>query len=49
MMTFETPGNIFSDGGVVSLVDEIPKSGAAKIYIYVDDMKAAMDVSVAHR
>lgn len=49
MMTFEVPGNIFSDGGIVSLVDEIPKSGAAKLYINVDDMQAAMDVSLEHR
>lgn len=45
MMTFEAPGNIFSDGGVVTLAEEIPTAGAAKVYVNVDDMKSAMDVS----
>ncbi|PMD31600.1 hypothetical protein L207DRAFT_640849 [Hyaloscypha variabilis F] len=42
MMTFEAPGNIFTDGGVVSFVEEIP-SGGAKLYINVEDMGGAMD------
>lgn len=43
-MTFEAPGSIFTDGGVVSLVDEVVK-GDVKLYINVDDMQGAMDVS----
>jgi hypothetical protein len=48
MMTFEAPGNIFTDGGVVSFVEEIPTGsggGGAKLYINVEDMGGAMDVS----
>ena len=45
MQTFTAPGDIFPDEGVVSKVDEIPKSGAPKFYINVDDLKAAIDVS----
>ena len=45
MMTFEAPGAIFTDGGVVSLVDEVMKGGV-KLYINVDDMQGAMDVSL---
>ncbi|PMD49376.1 uncharacterized protein K444DRAFT_622936 [Hyaloscypha bicolor E] len=46
MQTFTAPGDIFPDEGVVSKVDEIPKSGAPKFYINVDDLKAAIDAVV---
>lgn len=45
MMTFKAPGDIFSDEGVMSKVDEIPKSGAAKFFINVDSLDTSMDVS----
>jgi hypothetical protein len=44
MMTFSAPGTILSDGGVVTLVNELPKGGV-KLNINVDDMQVAMDVS----
>ena len=46
MQTFTAPGDIFPDEGVVSKVDEIPKAGAPKFYINVDDLSAAIDVSL---
>nr|A0A5C1RFE1.1 RecName: Full=Glyoxylase-like domain-containing protein; AltName: Full=Ascochitine biosynthesis cluster protein 10 [Ascochyta fabae]QEN17978.1 glyoxylase-like domain-containing protein [Ascochyta fabae] len=42
MQTFTAPGDIFPDEGVVSKVEEIPKSGA-KFYINVDDLKATIE------
>lgn len=47
MMTFKAPGDIFTDEGVLSKVEEIPKSGAAKFFINVDSLETTMDVSVA--
>ena len=46
MQTFTAPGDIFLDEGVISKVEEIPKSGAAKFYINVNDLQAAIDVSL---
>lgn len=46
MMTFTAPGDIFADEGVMSLVDEIPASGAAKFFVNVNNLGAAMDVSL---
>jgi predicted enzyme related to lactoylglutathione lyase len=44
MQTFTAPGDIFPDEGVISKVDEISGSGAARFYINVDNLQAAMDV-----
>ncbi|KAJ4363897.1 Glyoxylase-like domain-containing protein [Neocucurbitaria cava] len=46
MQAFTAPGGNMPDEGVVAKVEEIPKVGAAKIYINVDDMQAAIDVSL---
>jgi hypothetical protein len=49
MQTFTAPGDIFPDEGVVSKVNDIPKSAAPKFYINVDDLKAAIEVSFGGR
>lgn len=45
MMTFEEGGKIFSDGAVIQQSDTIPTSGFTKIYINVDNMQSAAEVS----
>jgi hypothetical protein len=40
------PGGIFPIGGALRRVDEIPTTqGALKLYLYVEDIVAALEVS----
>ncbi|KAJ5215871.1 uncharacterized protein N7498_002278 [Penicillium cinerascens] len=44
LQTFEVPGGIFPLGGAMRLEEEIPAgTGATKLYLYVDDIGAAME------
>ncbi|KAB8072604.1 hypothetical protein BDV29DRAFT_192367 [Aspergillus leporis] len=44
LLTFMVPGGIFPIGGALRRVDEIPTTqGALKLYLYVEDIVAALE------
>ncbi|BDD61325.1 hypothetical protein MPDQ_003572 [Monascus purpureus] len=49
LQTFEVPGGVFPIGGAMRLAEEIPAgTGATKLYLYVNDIGAAMEAIEKH-
>ena len=46
LLTFEVPGGVFPIGGALRLADDLAATGmgTTKLYLYVDDITAAMQV-----
>ncbi|KAB8239070.1 uncharacterized protein BDW43DRAFT_260509 [Aspergillus alliaceus] len=45
LLTFEVPGGVFPIGGALRRVDELATTQGTKLYLYVEDMSAAIEVS----
>ncbi|KAF5860052.1 hypothetical protein ETB97_002078 [Aspergillus alliaceus] len=45
LLTFEVPGGVFPIGGALHRVDELATTQGTKLYLYVEDMSAAIEVS----
>ena len=50
LLVFKVDGEMFPGGGIVKKVSEgeVAKSGASKVFFYVDSIENAIEVSLVH-